>query len=161
MNTIGRVYTVSFFGHRNIENVLDILQKLEKLIKRIITEQNFVEFLVGRNGEFDKIVASSIISIKKSYRNDNSVLVLVLPYVTAEYKNNTESFEKYFDEIEICNESEKVHFKSAIKIRNRHMIDRSDLIICYVNKKCGGAYQAVRYAMDNGKDIINIAEILE
>ena len=161
MNTVGRVYTVSFFGHRNIENVLKIEQKLKNLIKKIIAERHFVEFLVGRNGDFDKIVASCIVSLKKSYRNDNSVLILVLPYPTAEYLNNAASFEEYFDEIEICNKSEKAHFKSAIQIRNRHMIDRSDLIICYLNKKCGGAYQSVRYAMDNGQAIINIAEISE
>ncbi len=161
INTIGRVFTVSFFGHRNIENVLDIEHKLKTLIKNIITEKHFVEFLVGRNGDFDKIVASCIVSLKKSYRNDNSSLVLVLPYPTAEYKNNAESFEEYFDEVEICDESEKAHFKSAIQIRNRYMIDRSDLIICYLNKKCGGAYQSVRYAMDNGQDIINIAEVSE
>ena len=36
------------------------------------------------------------------------------------------------------------------------MIDRSDMVICYVEKKSGGAYRAVRYAAGQWKTIINL-----
>lgn len=160
MDTIGKIYTVSFFGHRNIDNILLVENKLKTLIKNIINENPFVEFLVGRNGDFDEIVASCITNVKRTYRSDNCALVLVLPYLTAEYKNNSKSFEEYFDEIEICNESNSAHFKSAIQIRNRHMIDRANLIVCYINKKSGGAYQSVRYAEENKKNIINMSDLI-
>lgn len=42
-----------------------------------------------------------------------SILVLVLPYLKAEYLNNVEYFEEYYDEIEICQVSAKAHFKGA------------------------------------------------
>lgn len=38
------------------------------------------------------------------------------------------------------------------------MVDRADLIICYVENKSGGAYKAMRYAEKQGKRIINLAD---
>ena len=50
------------------------------------------------------------------------------------------------------------HFKAAIQVRNREIIDRSDMVICYITHKSGGAYQSVQYAEKLEKRIINIAE---
>ena len=53
-------------------------------------------------------------------------------------------------------ESSQAHPKAAIGIRNRTMIDRSDMVVCYIERKSGGAYRAVRYAAVQGKVIINL-----
>ena len=58
-------FTVSFFGHRVIEDPLRIEQNLESLIGRLITEHEYVEFLVGRDGEFDQLVSSVIRRCKR------------------------------------------------------------------------------------------------
>lgn len=54
------IYTVSFFGHRKIDNALQIETKLEEIITNLIQTKEYVEFLVGREGEFD-ILASSVV----------------------------------------------------------------------------------------------------
>ena len=59
----------------------------------------------------------------------------------------------------MCDESETANFKSAIQIRNRYMINRSDLIICYTDRNHGGAYNSVNYAVRKEKEIINIADL--
>lgn len=38
------------------------------------------------------------------------------------------------------------------------MVLRSNLLISYVNKKAGGAYNAVRFAQKNNIPFINLAE---
>ena len=38
------------------------------------------------------------------------------------------------------------------------MVDRADLIVCYIERKNGGAYKTIQYAEKIGKPIINIAE---
>ena len=38
------------------------------------------------------------------------------------------------------------------------MIDRSQLLICYVEHNKGGAYTAMKYAEKLGSEIINLAE---
>ena len=37
------------------------------------------------------------------------------------------------------------------------MVDRSDLVVFFVERETGGAYQTMRYAEKNGKTIINLA----
>ena len=112
------------------------------------------------NGDFDQCASSSVFRVRRDYRDYNSSLVLVLPYPTAEYLNSEEYFEKYYSEIEISYAAAKAHPKAAIQIRNREMVDRASMIICYIEKKKGGAWQTVEYAIKQGKKIINIADLL-
>ena len=149
------VFTVSFFGHRMVDNPFPVEEKLESLIRELLHSKEYVEFLVGRDGEFDQIVASTIRRCKRSVRDDNSALVLMLPYATAEYLNNEQSFHEYYDEIEICAESAERHFKSAHQIRNRSMVDRSDLVVFLVERNSGGAFRTMQYAKKANVNYIN------
>ena len=153
-----KVFTVSFFGHRQINNVFVIEQRLQEVIQELLISKEYVEFLVGRDGEFDQLVASTVRRCKRAIRDDNSALVLVLPYATAEYRNNEQSFHEYYDEIEICTESAEKHFKSAHQTRNRSMVDRSDLVVFCVEHNSGGAYQTMQYAKKVNANIINFKE---
>lgn len=149
--------TVSLFGHRIIEDYNAVESKLYELLRIVIQKEiREVEFLVGRNGDFDLMAASVIRKLKKETGNDNAFLTLVLPYETAELRNNTESFESYYDSIEICEASANQNFKYAIVARNRDMIDRSDMVIVYVKNESGGAYQSLKYAEKIQKQIINL-----
>ncbi|MBR5121065.1 MAG: hypothetical protein IKU89_00805 [Oscillospiraceae bacterium] len=152
-----QIYTVAFFGHRYIDKLIKVEELLEEQIRKLLDENEYVDFLVGRNGDFDQCVSSSVRRVRKNYRDDNSSLVLVLPYATSEYLNNIDYFKDYYNEIEISYTASKSHHKSAIQIRNREMVDRADLIICYVEDKNGGAWQTVKYAIDTEKNVINLA----
>ncbi len=151
------IFTVSFFGHRMIDRPFPIEQRLEKLIRELLSEKEYVEFLVGRDGEFDQLVSSSVRRCKRAIRDDNSALVWVMPYETAEYRDNEDAFHNYYDEVEVCGASAGAHFKGAHQTRNRQMVDRSDLVVFCVERETGGAYQTMRYAEKNGKRYINLA----
>lgn len=156
-----KIFDVAFFGHRYINNSIQVGNALEKHIRRLIDEKEYVNFRVGRNGDFDLLVSSILRGVKKNYRDNNCDHTLVLPYFTAEYNQNEEAYEKYYDYIEVSIMGTKVHPKAAIQIRNREMVDKSDLIICYFEQKKGGAYQTVRYAEKMGKPIINLFNEIE
>lgn len=117
----------------------------------MLLEKKYIEFLIGREGAFDLLAASAIRRLKRSAGDDNSALVWVLPYPTAEYRAFGADYAAYYDEIEVCPESVAAHFKSASQIRNRWMVDRSNLVICYAARPHGGAFQAVRYASSRRK----------
>ena len=152
------IYSVAFFGHRYIDNPLKVEELLEEQIWKLIDENEYVDFLVGRNGDFDQCVSSSVLRVRKNYRDDNSALVLVLPYPTAEYLNNENYFHDYYTDVEISHAASVAHPKSAIQIRNREMVDRADLILCAIERESGGAWQTVQYAIKQGKTILNLAE---
>lgn len=150
-------YTVSFFGHRQIENPFHIEELLEKLICDLLRRKEFVEFLVGRDGEFDQLVSSTVRRCKRNIRDDNSALIWVMPYDKSEFRNDEEAFLDYYDEVEVCTEAANKHFKSAFQIRNRSMVDRSHLAVFCVERSTGGAYQTLTYAKKAGANYINLA----
>ena len=152
------VYTVSFFGHRRIDNPIRTEQQLEEIVRELLLTKQYVEFLVGKDGDFDILVASVIRRCKRQYRDDNSAMVLVLPYMRADFRDNEESYREYFDEIEIFLGT---HYKSAFQQRNRNMVCRSDLAILAVNKTEGGAYSTMKYAATQGVEMINLYDIME
>lgn len=151
-------FTVSFFGHRVIENPMVVERRLETLICELLTSHAYVEFLVGRDGDFDQLVSSVIRRCKRTIRADNSAHVWVMPYETAEFRNNGPSFREYYDEIEICGNSASAHYKRAYQIRNREMADRSNLIVFCVSRKNGGAWQTMQYAQKQGIPYRNISD---
>lgn len=151
------IFTVSFFGHRVIDRPYHVEQSLEKLIRELLLAKEYIEFLVGRDGEFDQLVSSTVRRCKRTIRNDNSALVWVMPYEIAEYRDNKESFHDYYDEIEICGISSNSHFKGAHQKRNREMVDRADVVVCYIDHENGGAWKTIQYATKQGKTIINLA----
>jgi len=154
-------YTVSFFGHRAIEDPLLVEQRLEMLIRKLLKEKEYVEFLVGRDGEFDQIVSSTIRCCKRTIRDDNSAHVWVLPYPTADFRDNEDAYRDYYDEIEICAASADSHFKGAYQTRNREMVDRSNLIVFCIQHESGGAWQTMKYARKQNKPYINLNDLLE
>ena len=152
------VFTVSFFGHRQIDNPFAVEERLKEVIRELLLTKEYLEFLVSHDGEFDQLVASTVRRCKRAIRDDNSALILVLPYATAEYRNNTDSFHEYYDEIEICASSSEKYFKAAHQVRNRSMVDRSDLVIFCIEHCSGGAYQTMKYAARNEVKLINLSE---
>ena len=126
----------------------------------LLRSKEYVEFLVGRDGEFDQLVSSSIHRCKREVREDNTAHIWVLPYMTADLRANERDYRAYYDEIEICN-SAGYHYKAAFQARNRNMVDRSDLVVFFVERHEGGAFQTMRYAMQQNKQYINLADSLE
>ncbi len=146
------LYRVSFIGHSKINNTRHIEKRLQEILKNLIQTKEFVEFYIGRNGDFDILVASEIKRVQKSLGHQNSSLILVLPYKM----KDGEYYEKYYDEIYYPIDS-ATHFKSAITKRNQWMIDNSDLLIAFVETDFGGAYTTLKYAQKKGKRIVNVA----
>ena len=64
---------------------------------------------------------------------------------------------KHIIEIELCSAAAGSHPKGAIQIRNRQMVDRSDLVVFCVDHSSGGAYQTLRYAQRKKKETLNLA----
>ena len=53
-----KTFTVAFIGHRYIENSFAVEKKLDRLIADLLGQHEYVEFLVGRDGEFDQLATS-------------------------------------------------------------------------------------------------------
>lgn len=147
------IYRVSFIGHRQIDRFRFVEEHLDQIISELLNNKEYVEFYVGRNGDFDTMVASAVKRGQKAYGAANSSLILVLPYTVSDM----ELLEQFYDEIWLPEELYKVHYKSAITKRNEWLVKNSDLLVAYVVNDSGGAAYCLKQAQKEGVQIKNIA----
>ena len=150
---IGEIYRVSFIGHRQIDRFRFVEEQLDRIISELLRKKEYVEFYVGRNGDFDTMVASAVKRGQKAYGTANSSLILVIPYSVA----NMDCLEKFYDEIWYPEELYGIHHKAAITKRNEWFVEHSDLLVAYVERDSGGAAVCLKKAEKKGIDIKNIA----
>ena len=155
------ITTISFFGHRDIEDMILADRCVYTFVCDMMETHEYLEFLVGRDGLFDQIVSSAIIRAKKQKQAENCNHIWVMPYDISEYRKNQGNVEHYYDTIEICEASCRAFPKAAIQIRNRVMVDRSDICVFYVQHSYGGAWETMQYAQQAGKTVVNLAENMQ
>ncbi len=139
-------YRVSFIGHREVENPMEVERRLMGMISNIIRTHEFVDFYVGRNGEFDIMVASCIKRLQATHGKERCAMTLVLPYLVADL----EYYAGYYDSIIIPEEAQAAHFKTAITKRNAWFVENSDLLVAYVIRDKGGAAACLKMAKNSG-----------
>ena len=61
------ICTVTFFGHRRLDDFRKVERLLKKHVTELLDEKEYVDFLVGRNGDFDCLVCSLLRDLKKEY----------------------------------------------------------------------------------------------
>lgn len=163
------------FGHRVL--LMDIEKPLRETMERLVAERGVAVFYTGGMGEFDELFARTVRSMKRDCPSLR--LVLVAPYLTHKIAIGKKEdgtmyggqiaratsegsgrcwHEAQYDEILIPAELDGVHPKAAIGLRNRWMVDRSDIVIAALQRDFGGAAEVVRYAEKRGKEVVRIIE---
>ena len=88
---------MTFSGHRHLNRSIFVEEKLYEIITEILDKYDYVDFLVGRNGDFDLLATSCIRKAKRHFRDDNNHLTLILPYKNRDFEKNKCSFETFYD----------------------------------------------------------------
>ena len=140
-------YKIALFGHRDFSHHNELEACLYSFLRDLIQKGVYIEIYIGRNGEFDCFTASVIKRVQRGCGKENIEMNLVLPY----RQKDMEAYERYYDNIIIPEILGVVHPKGAITERNKWMVEESDLLICFVEKEHGGAYNALKYANKLGK----------
>lgn len=138
-----------FLGHKEVpERVRD---ELYKTISSLV-EEGVLSFLVGNQGGFDNMVLSVLRNLKTIYPEiDYQIVLAYMP------QNKDLSYSYYSWETCYPEGLELVPPRFAISHRNRWMIQKSDIVICFVTHTWGGAAQFVELAYKKRKRVINLA----
>lgn len=144
---------VTFCGHADANTHCVDIAKLNSIFDNLPTDSEIVLYL-GGYGKFDAFAYKYC----KAYQqiNSNVKLIFVTPYLNEKYLKRHE-IDRYYDG-SVYLDIEKVPKRFAILQRNRKIVDCADLIICYIARNYGGAYQMYEYANKHKKNIINIAK---
>lgn len=140
------------FGHKDVP--ASVFSALEHTVEDLIQNAGVNEFLVGNQGSFDGMVHRVLKKAKSKY--PSITYHVVLAYMPKE-KDKYQLYE--YGETLLPVGIESIHPKFAISWRNKWMIRKSDVVVCYVNHSWGGAAQFVEYARRQGKPIINIGNM--
>ena len=139
----------SFFGHRYISD--DIRDILCNTIMDLIEKENVINFYVGNQGEFDRMVINILKRVKNKY--EYITYAVVLAYIPRKEEGGNDFSNTIYPE-----GMEFVPPKFAILKRNNWMIEKSEFTVVYVKDLCGGAAKFKEIAEKKGKKVINIAE---
>ncbi len=145
--------TCSFFGHRYIDEA--IAAPLKNALTNLIAN-NVDTFLVGHQGDFDRLVLRTLRQLKKEFPQIRYRVVLAyLPAAQAACCAYTEE-ETVFPE-----GLETVPPRYAISWRNRWMIRQSDVVVTYITHSQDSAAQFAKLAKRMNKQVINIPDSLQ
>ena len=146
--------TCSFTGHRELVD-LDVAL-MDRVIKNLI-KNGCKRFLCGMAQGFDLTAAESVVEFKRQYPEVE--LVACVPCEgQSRYFSSTDKA-RYARVIKNCAEvivlSDR-YYQGCMHLRDRFMVDNSDVVVCYLRKKSGGTYYTVKYANSQNKKVIEL-----
>ena len=142
--------TCCFFGHR--DTPISIKKDLRRLLIFLIEEKKADRFLVGNNGNFDRMVISTLADLKNQYSHLQCYVILqTLPKEGAPALPIETIFPHGL---------ENVPPRYAIDKRNRWMVAHSDAVICYLSRSYGGAAKYCDLAKKQQKQVCNLFSLL-
>ena len=147
--------TCSIFGHSKIKITKELEEKLTATFGNLI-KQGCKYFYFGGFGEFDELCHKVVSELKDKYPHIQRIYCLSDPRHLQRNKRpkwlRNEDYEEF-----IYLDLEFDWWYQRIYYRNCAMIDRSDIIIFYVEEReQSGAYKAYKYAKKKKKNIINL-----
>lgn len=140
--------TVTFFGHKDTPK--EIEPTLRATLVDLIENHGATEFYVGINGNFDTMVRRQLENLSQTYPITYNVVLAYLPTKKSEYDDYTNTI--YPEGIETSPK------RFAISYRNKWMVEQSDIVITYVARTYGGAWQFKALAERQGKMVIELSE---
>lgn len=139
----------SFFGHRDTSETIS--EFLYQTVLKVIKDDNVSIFYVGKNGAFDSLARWAVTKAKTEFPHIKIYLVFAyLPTVKDTF------LEEKYDGTVYPEGLESVPKRFAISHRNKWLVKHSDVVIGYVRTSYGGAYDALHYAENQKKKVINL-----
>jgi uncharacterized phage-like protein YoqJ len=151
--------TCCFFGHRFINDTIELRENVRQIVERLIVEERVDTFLFGSKSQFDSLCLECVTELKEKYPHIKRI------YVRAEYQYINDEYKKY-----LLNSYDDTYFPEKLSNagravyveRNCEMINRSDFCVIYYNvenvptTRKSGTKIALEYALKHKKKIIQL-----
>lgn len=151
--------TVCFTGHRHIpHHEYDAIARRLDSVLEVLYQQGYRDFISGAALGFDVLAAERVIALKS--RVPDVHLHLAIPCLTqSEHWTVEESqrYERMLYHADSTHVLSRVYYVGCMQVRNRFMVDRSALCLCYLTHHRGGTMSTVAYAMQQECPVLNLA----
>ena len=166
-----KLHTCCFFGHRKIDKTPELIERLTKEIKVLITEKDVNVFYFGSKSEFDDLCHKIVTELKEKYPHIKRI------YVRSAFQHIPDWYEdsllQHYEDTYFPQHMEKAGKASYVE-RNQEMINKSDFCVIYYDENYlpprrknsrrdltdyqpkSGTAIAYDYAVRKRKEIINV-----
>ena len=138
-----------FIGHRDAPG--ELLPHIRAAAEELIVRKGVTDFYVGSRGNFDRLAAAAVLSLRETYPRVR--LYRVLAYHPFE---RDMSLPEGFDGSVYPEGLEKVPRRYAILRANRAMVDACPYLIAYAPHEIGNARKVVEYAKGKGRGVVEV-----
>lgn len=108
---------------------------------------------------FDTLAAKTVLDLKKDYPDIKLILVLPCRNQTRGWKEkDIETYESIKAQADKVVYTSEQYFRGCMQKRNRHLVDNSNMCICYLTTDDGGTAYTVAYAKKQNLRILNVAD---
>ncbi len=156
---INKSKVACFSGHRKLpKDCRELKTRLKSAVVEHI-ERGVVFFGAGGALGFDMLAEETVLELKEDYPHIRLVLVLPCPPEQQTLKWNGEQRQRYCD---ILESADKIRVLSpkytscCMFDRNRHLVNNSAYLICYLRENDGGTFCTVNYAEKLKLDITRL-----
>lgn len=156
-----RRMTACFTGHRELAEPPEELEaRLEETIRRLYGRGVRYYGAGGARG-FDALASETVLRLRGELPELRLILVLPFPEQYRQEGNwSREERKQYETLLERADKAvilEPGYSPGVYQRRNRRLVDDSSLCICYLQRRRSGTGGTVRYAREQGLEVLNLA----
>ena len=151
---IDKEKSCSFSGHRILPRDFNV-SEIEKAVYNAIND-GFSTFLVGMAIGFDSVCFNVLEKIRRE--KEIKIVACVPCRDQSEYFNKKQKaeYERMIGSSDQTIYLAENYYDGCMQKRNEFMVDNSKRLICYLKSPYGGTYSTVKYAVENGLEIIDL-----
>lgn len=153
--------TLCFTGHRELREPDYILEQRIKEVLEPLIQYGYRNFCAGGARGFDQLAAGAVLQLREKYPHIR--LILLLPFYDQFLQEGgwtEEEIRQYRFQREQADEVihlEQEYSRGCYYRRNRMLVDRSSVCLCYQYKNTGGTAYTTEYAEQHGLVVTNLS----
>lgn len=153
-----RPQTVCFTGHRDLRGQEKALTPLLDQVIEALYRRGYRRFFSGGAMGFDLLAAERMLHFRETHPDVR--LIMAIPCADQTAKWPAAECRRYERVLYHADETRVLaphYYRGCMMVRNRHMVNRSSVCVCYLDKPKGGTVTTVAYAAAENLSILNLA----
>lgn len=151
--------SVCFTGHRYLPagDARQLSKRLDELLA-LCYDHGYRDYFCGGALGFDMLAAERVSALHSKHADVRLILAIPCSNQTNHWsKQDAARYERILyaaDDIRVLS---PFYYEGCMQVRNRYMVDRSNLCVCYLRHAKGGTASTVAYAVKERVPVLNAA----
>ena len=138
-------------------DVSNVTERLDKLLE-LCYLRGCRDFLCGGALGFDMLAGERVSVLRRSHPDVRLIMVIPCSDQASRWPDHSVTrYERLLYAADNIRVLAPTYYQGCMQVRNRYLVDRSDLCICYLRHAKGGTASTVAYAVKRQVPVLNVA----